>query len=194
MTQDYLNSEIDLATNIFLYYTDKTADYLRTGSNKYSTWYLDSLSLYILLGYLLDIRLIDEVPYIGANEVISDNILKVSYKVREYYTSKIDVTPIFNTVATPITPSYIQPFQAVWKEYPIVISENNAVQVILPFNINIMEYASLQLFVNGDPGPNKTSNVLENGYHIIGNILYWHSFYNLKTEDTLMIRCLQIVG
>ena len=51
MTQDYLNTEIQLSRKIFMYYTDKMYDQLSIGNSNYKVWYRDGLQLYYLVSF-----------------------------------------------------------------------------------------------------------------------------------------------
>jgi len=195
ITQSYLNKEIDLAKKIFIYYVDKALNYLIVGSDKYTTWYIDSLQLYVLLNYLLEVRIEDDLLYCGAEETTETLVLKTFRKVREYYTSDIDTDYEFTEVSVPVTPTYRQPFVADWKSVTFTITEDNTTTLALGVNLeNIADMDSIQLVVNGISDPNYNSNPAINGYHIEGSTLHWHNFYELLTGDTVRIQYLQIVG
>jgi hypothetical protein len=195
ITESYLNKEIDLAKKIFIYYIDKTINYLSVGSDRYTQWYIDSLQLYVLLNYLLEVRIEDNTPYCGAEEASESLLLKTFRKVREYYTIDIDTAYSFTEVSVPVIPSYRQPFVADWKSITFIITEDDITSLDLGVDLEaISDMESIQLVVNGLSDPNYNTNTEVNGYHIVGSTLYWHNYYNLKTGDTVRIQYLQIAG
>lgn len=198
--QSYLDSELKLAKQVYLYYTDKIISYTTIGSNKYIKWYIDSLELYVLVKFLENIVSDSSgICYIGA-EIVSENSVKLVFeKVREYYKTDINTNYIFldSPTPSPTTPvPYIVPFIPDWKEFKVTITEDAVTTVTLPVSISIMDKESIQMTVNGISDPDYNDDDTLSGYHIIENTLYWHNsnFYNLMTNTIIRIQYLQIVG
>lgn len=197
ITQDYLNSEIDLARKIFLYYTDKIISYSNIGSDKYISWYIDSLELYFLVKHLENINISSDLYYIGSTEIDEDSIKLVFSKVREYYKSDIDVDYEFSQIPIPIIPTYKQLYVADWKEFKVTVADDNTTVITLPVNLpNIADMESIQCTINGISDPDYNIDTNLDGYHIEGTTFYWHTsnFYNLMAGTTIRIQYLQIVG
>lgn len=197
INQVYLDSEIALARKIFLYYTDKVISYSNIGSDKYTKWYIDSLELYFLTKYLENVYVSDDLYYIGAVEITSDDITIIFDKIREYYLSDIDINYEFTEAVVPVLPNYRQPYIADWKEFTVTITLDNSTTVTLPVNLpNIADMESIQCTVNSISDPDYNTDSGLDGYHIIGTTLYWHSsnLYNLMAGTKIRIQYLQIVG
>ena len=195
ITQSYLDTELALAKKIFMYYTDKTYDYLVVGSDRYLKWYLDSCQLYYLLSFLEAIIIDTEgIPYIGYFEVPLTTISKVFDKVREYYTTDCDAAGEYGTpisgIITP--PNFAEPFVADWKELIYPITTNNTTTIVLPFTYTNIDPDTLMVIVEGY-GAIKQTEVGE-GFHIVGNTLYWHHYFNLDAGANVHFRYKQIVG
>ena len=196
ITQRYLDNELALAKKIFIYYSDKLVYYTGIGSRQYERWYTDKLQLYCLVKYLENIIVDGESCYLGAEEITSDQVLEIFHKVREYYKSDVDTDYEIGEISITETPSYIRPFVADWKEFEITITESRPSTITLPVSVDIMDKESIQMVVNGISDPSYNDNPADIGYHIIDNILYWHSsnFYDLLPGDVIRIQYLQIVG
>ncbi len=200
MTQDYLNSEIELTSKIFLYYTEKTLDYLRVNNDKYKKWYKDSLQLSFLLSLLKAVEIVDiDTNVIGYKE-FTDNILaKTFYKVREYWLSDIDAdyfpVTITDITVTDIQPPYY-PFIPDWKEVYIDITEDNTTAITLPFVYANIDPQSIIISVVGAMDIVNIAPDNEEGCRIIGNIMYWNSgnYFHLDSGDRIFIKYLQITA
>jgi hypothetical protein len=202
ITQSYLDAEIEFAKIIFLGYTDRMLEYLRVGSDRYQVWYRDSLQIYFLLKFLNNIYLTDGVPYIGDQELPLPSLRWIFSKIREYWRIDLDdlleytlgietPTTTINIPEVPIDPPFQSAFVWDWKEHRIEITTDNPTVITLPFNINVAKPESMQLTVNGMSDPNNTSDLTKYGYHIVGNILYWHNFYKLLPGNVIVIQYLQ---
>jgi len=197
MQQDYLNNEIELASKIFMFYSDRMLDYLKVSSYKYKQWYLDSLQLSYLLALLKSIWFNGTTPYIGYKEIAEQVILNTFYKVREYYISDIDSeyveTVITDIVIPKSTPVYI-PFIGLWKELYITITENATQSITLPFTYINADPASVIISIVGSQDPIGISPDNEPGYRIENNTFYWNTgnYYDLNIGDTIYIKYYQI--
>ena len=136
ITQEYLNDEINLAKQILIYYTDKVVNYLAVGSDKYVKWYTDSLQLYILLELLLSVQVVDDLNYIGSEEVSTDLILLTFRKVREYYRTDIDVSYAFGDSGDILTPQSTPILTKDGKKY-LQVHESSIRTQVTPDNFKI---------------------------------------------------------
>ena len=202
ITSEYLNSEKDLAKRIFIYYTDKLLSLMSVGSDSYINWYKKSCMLYFLLKGLFSFRLVDGVLYIGSEEASEDllysytaNIREfVTYDVRELQYINLDVVGnVKDTVIIPTPPILISYTinSAAWKYYIIDVTVDDVTTVTLPFDFAEADPNSLNITVN-DGDPVFLVSPSEEGIHIIGSTLYWHTYYNLKAGDKISIRYLKI--
>ena len=202
ITDDYLNSEKDLAKRIFIYYTDKLLAFQSVGSDSYLQWYIKSCNLYFLLKGLISIRLEDDELYIGSELIDEDALYMYTSNIREYITydirelQYIDLDVLGNVKdaaiipAPPIIISY-SITNAEWKYYIVTVPSDDVTEVTLPFDYGEADPNSLLITVNdGDPVYIVTPS--EEGVHIIDSTLYWHTFYNLKAGDKISIRYLKI--
>jgi len=73
-----------------------------------------------------------------------------------------------------------------WRSQMLNITSDGQTQIPnLNFNISDVDIDTVLLEVQGDD-PDYT--VTGNGYHIVGNTLYWHNFYDLKVGMIVKIR------
>jgi hypothetical protein len=200
MTQYQLNIEYNLVQELFLAYTDKMLTFLEVGSDRYNQWYRDSLQLFFLLELENAVSITTDGIFIGSYE-ITENVLRSVYsKVREYWRTDLDSISISidtdygEYTGAPITPAYIPPYNADWKEVQVSITSNGPTTVLLPFDISITDPESIVVTVNGLTTPDHifSRDTSKDGFHIIGNVLYWHSYYQLLTNDVVQLRYLQI--
>ena len=84
ITQAYLNTEIDLAKRIFIYYTDKLLDAYSIGNKEIQPWYNDSLTIDYLLNALMVCEVVNGSVFIGANEMPISYLQGISSRVREF--------------------------------------------------------------------------------------------------------------
>ena len=200
MTQDYLNSEIDLATKIFLYYTEKMLDYLRINNDKYKKWYKDSLQLSFLLSLLKSVEIIDgDTNVIGYKEFTDNILVKTFYKVREYWLDDIDAeyfpVSVNDITVTEIQPPYY-PFTPTWKEVYIDITEDDTRAVTLPFVFSKIDPESIIISIVGAMDPVNIAPDDEEGCRIENNILYWNTgnYFHLDAGDRIFIKYFQIMS
>lgn len=201
VTQEYLNSEKDLAKRIFIYYTDKLLAFLSVGSDSYLDWYKKSCTLFYLLKGLFSIRLDNGELYMGSTLVDEDLLYKYTSNIREYVNYEIRELQYINldTIgsikdyvvipAPPIVISYGSGDRA-WKYYIVEIDQDSITEVPLPFNFNEADPNSVNITVN-DGDPIYITSPSEEGVHIIGSTLYWHTYYDLKVGDKISIRYLK---
>jgi len=200
ITQEQLNTEIDLAKRIYLYYFDKYATLLTIGSDKYISWYKDLCILYFLSRGLKAIRIESDKLYIGDSEIDDDTFNLFCLNVREYITS--DISDIvyaeldqygnikdYSRPATPPTIVTYEGFNQSWESVVIEVLADDQDEVTLPFNIASVNTNSIRIVVN-DNDPIPMVDPLEEGVHIIGTTLYWHTYYNLKSGDKIYIQYL----
>lgn len=195
ITQAYLNNEIDLANRIFIYYTDQMLNYLSVNSLKYKQWYIDSLQIEYLLGILEAITLDGDDNYLGYTTISDDVVLNVFYRVREYWKEDVDndyILTDLGDIVIPTGPTY-QPYTSDWKEAIVTITSDTTTEFVLPFNTAVVDLESIIVTVN-DMDPVNITDESENGYHITGNTLYWHNYYDLNAGDKVFIKYKQILG
>lgn len=70
---------------------------------------------------------------------------------------------------------------------PLITVDGQTVITPLDFNIADVDIDTLRLEVQGDDSHYNT-NAGVDGYHIVGNTLYWHSFYDLKVGMQVTIK------
>jgi len=198
VTQSQLNTEIDLAKRIYLYYFDKYATYLTIGSDKYLQWYKDLCVLYFLVRGLKSVRIVDDLLYIGDTEIDETTYAKFGSLVREYVTSDIsdivyaelDIYGNIKDISSPSTPPVIVTYQGFNKE-PMValinIVMDNTTAITVPFNINNIDTDSIVITTSTDGDPIPMVALEEEGVHFVGTTMYWHTYYELKAGDKVRI-------
>lgn len=203
VTSEYLYSERDLAKRIYLYYTDKMLSYLSVGSDNYIEWYKKSCSLLFLVKGLLSIRIDDDgVLTMGSVEINENTLYNFSRKIREYINYEIrelqyieldTIGNVKDVITLPCAPTYITYVSENygWQYYLIDITQDGVTEVTLPFDFAEADPNSVRITVN-DGDPVYIVDPLEEGVHIIGSTLYWHTFYDLKAGDKLSIQYLKI--
>ena len=200
ITQDDLNREIDLSKKIYLEYLYKLATYLSIGSGSYVRWYIDLCVLYYLTDALQSIRLDSNKLYLGNYEVnenfyalVTKHIHEfITYDIREVVYAELDTDSKVKDFSSPMTPPILvtyQPNEQQWQSIDITIETDDITQLTLPFNISDVVSATVMLTV-GDGDPLYIVNENEEGYHIVGNTLFWHTYYNLKIGDVINIKYL----
>lgn len=193
ITQTYLNDEIDLASRIFLFYSDKMLEYAGINSFVYLKWYIDSMQLHFLLEVLQAIELDGEDNYLGYDTVTDDFILGVFYKVREYYLADVDeeyVQTDLNDIIIPTGNTYT-PYPSNWQYVNIPITSDGTTQFTLPFDMADIDANSIVVTVDdSNPIPTNTGE----GYYIDNNIFYWTYYFDLNTDNIVHIKYLKIKG
>lgn len=193
MLQDYLDTEIQLARKLFMYYTDKMYDYLSVGSDKYQMWYIDSLQLYFLTSLLESVILVDNVPYIGYYEVSENTLRLVFDKVREYYLTEADVAGEYGDPDMVITiPTTRDIYTVDWKEAIFEIVSDNTTSFTLPFTYANIDPQSMSVTIEGYGAI--AEDEAGEGFHITGNTFNWHHYFNLDTGAKVHFRYKQIAG
>ena len=198
--KERLNSEIDLSKRVYLYYFDKMADNLSIGSDKYIPWYKDLCVLYYLCEGLISIKSINNKFYIGDSEVNEDDLALLSSSVREYINydirdivyTELDTLGNVKDYILPITPPTIvtyQGFNQDWRSIIIDVLVDDVATLTLPFDISSVDPDSIRITV-GDNDPIHLVLPNQEGAHIIGTTLYWHTYYNLKAGDRVFIQYL----
>ena len=191
----YLDKEIELATKIFLFYTEKAVDYQSVNSLKYQQWYIDSLQIHLLLELLKDVNL-NEGNWLGYQEITDRYLVNIFYKIREYWLSEIDSDYSFTDLSDIVIPTNItyKPFAGDWKEVTVTISANNTTVIPLPFNYDNIDPESLIVSIVGAMDPVNEAPDDEPGFRIIENSLHWNTgnYYNLDTGDKVFMKYLQI--
>lgn len=201
ITEGYLYDEIELATSIFLYYTEKMIDYLKVNSSKYKLWYKDSLQISYLLNLLKEVWFEEGTAYLG-NSKISDRVLLLTfYKIREYWLNDINtdyVSGVNSDITVPdVQPAYY-PFTPEWKSFIVEIAEDNTTTINLSsYNFDYTKIDLKSLIITGNQGLNPieiVTNDESEGCRIVGNTFYWNSgnYYDLNSGDQLYFKYLQI--
>jgi len=200
ITEEKLNSEIDLSKRIYLYYLDKMSSFISIGSDKYIARYKDLCVLYFLCRGLISIRTIDSKFYIGDQEIDEDVLMAFTSRIREYLNNDIkDIVYVeldshgnVKDYTRPIIPPTIVSYQNYnqdWRSTIITIDIDDVNSITLPFNISDVDPDSIRVVVNdNDPIPLVQSN--EEGVTIVGSTLSWHTYYNLKAGDKVFIQYL----
>jgi hypothetical protein len=198
VTQEQLNTEIDLAKRIYLYYFDKYATLLTIGSDKYLSWYKDLCILYFLSKGLKSIRIEDGLMYIGDTEIDEDMYGKFCSDIREYVTSDIsdivyaelDIYGNIKDIYSPSTPPTIVTYQGFNKEPAVAILNivmDNTTAITVPFDIADIDTNSIIITTSMDGDPIPMVAPEEEGVHFIGTVMYWHTYYELKAGDIVRI-------
>ena len=197
ITQETINIELDLAKRIYTYYLDKLASYLAIGSDRYINWYKDLCVLYYLTECLQSVRISNDLIYIGKQEILDEDFLTITSNIREFITedirnllyieldSSFKVKDYFSPSIPPTIVSYMLGSQNV-QRIVITITEDDIDTVTLPFNISDVVSNSVKMTVN-DGDPLYIADPNQEGFHIVGTNLHWHSYYNLKIGDILQI-------
>jgi len=197
-TQEQLNTEIDLAKRIYLYYFDKYATYLTIGSDKYLSWYKDLCILYFLSKGLKSIRIVDGLMYIGDTEIDEDFYGKFRSGIREYVTSDIsdivyaelDIYGNIKDISSPSTPPVIVTYQGFNREPMVAVIDivmDDTTAITVPFNIGDIDENSLVITTSTDGDPIPMVEPEEEGVHFVGTVMYWHTYYELKAGDKVRI-------
>lgn len=194
MTQGYLDDELVLAKKIFMYYTDNLYNYLALGSDKYQVWYRDSLQLYVLLSFLESLIITDDVAYCGYYPIEDETILRNTFdRVREYYLVECETTGVYGDANLVITvPTTRSLFMEAWKEIIYDIVEDNTASFTLPFTYDNIDPASMVVTIEGYGAIDE--NVEDEGFNIVGNVFYWHHYFNLNIGTKVHFRYKQIAG
>ena len=202
ITQAYLNSEIDLAKRIFIYYSDKLLDKLSVAERDRTPWYIDSLQLDYFLSALLSLTLIDGVLYLGSEIVEPSYLEGVGQSVREFLNAELrqilylelDEDDIIKDGTIPTEPPTVIVIGGStygWRHWDIVVTSEAQTVVPLPFNISQADSNSLTVTVN-DQDPDHLTAMEQEGCTIVGRTLYWHNYYDLHIGDILVIIYQQI--
>lgn len=201
ITQSQLNVEIDLSKKIYLYYFDKMADNISIGSDKYIDWYKDLCIIYFLTKSLLSINIVDTELYIG-KELISNDYFSmmregireyINYELRETIYTELDSHGNIKDIEIPDTPNIIiinNGFTQDWRSVVLNVTEDDINQLTLPFNISQVDPESIQITSSTDANPIQLVDLDEEGVTIVDSILYWHTYYNLKSGDKVFIQYL----
>ena len=200
LSQEQLNSEIDLAKRIYIYYCDKMADYITVGSDSYLQWYKDLCVIYFLTKTMMAIRLDTGELYIGDTKVTMDYFQMTTSGIREFLTYDIrtivyaeldeqgDVKDFVIPAVPPTLVTY-QGFTQDWRSSIVIVTEDDITEVTLPFNASEVDLNSVIVTVNdNNPIPNTDSQ--SEGCTIANSTLYWHNYYNLKAGDIIYIQYL----
>lgn len=202
VTQSQLNSEIDLAKRIYIYYNDKLASYLSIGSDKYIAWYKDLCLLLFLCRGLLSIRIDDGLMYIGDTEIDENMYHRFTSNIREYINSDIseivyaeldsygNIKDTSGTTPTPPTIVTYQGFNQDWRSISITVTVDDTLEFTMPFNIADVDPDSARVITSLDGNPIPVVSPEEEGIHFVGTTLYWHTYYNLKAGDILYVQYL----
>lgn len=199
VTQEQLNTEIDLAKRIYLYYHDKLAAYLSIGSDKYVFPYKDMCILMYLCRGLMSIQIIDGLLYIGDTEINENIFGRFALSVREYITSDIseivyaeldqygNIKDASGPTSTPPTIVTYQGFNREPAVATLNIVMDNTTAITVPFNIDDVDPNSIIITtsMDGDPIPMVAPEA--EGVHFVGNVMYWHTYYELKVGDIVRI-------
>jgi hypothetical protein len=200
ITQEYLNSEIDLAVRIYLYYQEKMEQFIQIGSDDYLVWYKDLCVLFFLTKSLLSIQMVDNLLYSGSAEVTEDDLLKITGSVREYLTYELK-SIVYSELDTdgnvtnptvpgaPVTTITYTTFTQDWRSCIVVVPADDVQILTIPFDSDLTDPDATRVTVN-DNDPISLSSPLEEGCHLSGTTLYWHTYYNLKAGDRVFIQYL----
>lgn len=200
VTQGQINSELDLSKRIYLYYWDKMADYISVGSDKYIDWYIDLCSIYFIVEAMLSITLYQDKLYILGTEIDEDYWFKCTSDIREYLNNDIrdivyteldeqgKIKDVIRPVCQPTIITYKNFYQD-WRSIIINVTYNDTSTLTVPFNISEIDQDATRITVN-DNDPIHLVQPNEEGCHIVGSTLYWHTYYNLKAGDRVFIQYL----
>jgi len=197
ITQETINSELDLAKRIYIYYLDKLATYLAIGSGSYVDWYKDLCTLYYLTEQLQNIYISDDVAYIGGIEIDDDDFAIITGNIREYINydirdivyADLDSSGKVKDYSSPSVPPMLVTYQSTNQNslsILITIETDDVSELTLPFNVADINTNTITATVN-DNDPLYMVSPSAEGFHIVGNTLFWHTYYNLKIGDILRI-------
>lgn len=198
ITQGQLNSEIDLAKRIYIYYWEKMADCISVGSDVYLQWYKDLCVLYFLTKTMLSLRLESDLLYIGDTQVDMEYFQMASLGIREFVTydvreivyTELDELGNVKDYVIPAIPPTIVSYQGFNQDYRstiITIDIDDVNSIGLPFSLSEVDPDSISVTVNdNDPVPLVAPE--EEGISIVGSTLSWHTYYNLKAGDRVFIQ------
>lgn len=197
ITQETINSELDLAKRIYIYYLDKMATYLAIGSGSYVDWYKDLCTLYYLTEQLQNVYIVDDIAYIGGFEIDEDDFSLITSDIREYINydirdivyTELDSSGKVKDYSSPSVPPIIVAYQSgssAKQPISITIETDGVTEITLPFNLADVVESSITGTVN-DNDPMYIVSPSEEGFHIVGNTLFWHTYYELKVGDILRL-------
>lgn len=195
ITQEYLDKEIELAKEIYIYYFEKLADNISTGSNKYITWYKDLCSLYFICKSMLAVRISNGLLYLGDTTIEDSDVRQMSSDIREYLDYDLMginyslINP--NPSPIPAPPVYPTLDSNDWKSAIVTVPTDDITMVVLPFYLIDTDPDSILITVSDHNPMHMVATELE-GCHIVDNILYWHEYYNLKQGDRILFQYLSI--
>lgn len=204
ITPTVISREFDLAKKIYLHYWDKMADYISIGSDKYIKWYKDLCQLFYLTQMMESVYAMNGKLYIGSKQILEDDFIKITYNIREFLTNSLreevyaslDSEGNINDYTNPGSPVSLITYNNYtqdWKSTIVDISTDDVTTVALPFDIANTDPESIRLIVN-DSDPIFITDPQEEGFHILGDTLYWHTYFNLKAGDRLFIQYLEITN
>ena len=138
--------------------------------------------------------------YCAGNEIDEDDFKTIIGKIREFVTydirsivsAELDANGNIKDYVSPIIPPQVityQPNAQSWQYALITIQTDDVDQITLPFNLSDVVQNTVEVTV-GDNDPIYMVSPSEEGFHIVGNTLFWHTYYNLKINDVLSIRYL----
>ncbi len=205
ITQEILNTELDLAKKIYIYYLDKLAAYESVGSNRYMSWYKDLCVLYYLTDQLQLVRFDNGLMYIGSQEIDEDDFSTITRNIREFIDydvrdlvyaeldadGKIKDFYSSNPATPPVIVSY-QQFNENWQSVLITVTEDNRTEFTVPFNIANVDTNALIVTVSTDSNPIPVVSMGSEGVTFVGSTMYWHTYYNVKAGDIIRIQYLVI--
>jgi len=201
ISQETISSELDLAKRIYLYYLDKYADLMSVGSSSAIKWYKELCQLYFITDAIQAVYIADSELYVG-NEIIDDEDWRtmtslirefVNYDIRDIVYTELDTDSKVKDYSSPLVPPIIvsyQTFNQNWESQLITIAEDDITEVTVEFDISDVDSDSIRVTVN-DNDPVLVVAPEAEGIHFIGTTLYWHTYYNLKTDDVIQIQYLK---
>lgn len=197
ITQENLNAEKDLTRRIFGYYVDKMIDAIKSGSKEYNSFYVNAMNTNFIMKCAHSLSIVSGEVYLNRNLVGEVFYKKVRDKIREYLNSELrqiiyadlgaeEASQLFNPSEPPIIVTYTDSIHR-WVSYSIIVAEDRATEISLPFNIVVADANSLTVTIN-DQNPDSLVAPEAEGCHIVGTTLYWHNYYDLRTGDTIVIK------
>ena len=201
ISTEQINLELDLSKKIYLYYFDKMADYISIGSDNYIQWYKDLNNIYFILGCIKSINIIDDKVYCSNVEVDVDFFHQATSRIREYLNFELRETVYreldsLGNIKDITTPGSCPPtiitynnFYQDWRHIIIDVTYDDTSTLTMPFNISEIDQDATRVTVN-DNDPIHLVQPDEEGCHIVGSTLYWHTYYNLKAGDRVFIQYL----
>jgi len=200
ISQETISSELDLAKRIYLYYLDKYADMLSIGSSSNIKWYKELCQLYFISDAMQSVYIKDDELYVGS-VVIDDNDWNVmtslirefvNYDIREIVYAELDSDKKVKDYSSPLVPPIIvsyQTFNQSWESQLITVTEDDLDEFEVEFDISDVDPDTIRVTVN-DNDPVLVVAPEDEGIHFVGNIMYWHTYYSLKTDDVIQIQYL----